>query len=301
MPTQSDSDFTHRTRPLDSATDRPTGAAITTTTSTSTVATPTYAGLVITHPHPYVALVTLDRPSALNVLSDALIQSLNECLNNLLSKPDIHAIVLTGSPRVFSAGADVRELRVLSPSNAIRSDFPSHWSSVLAARRRRCPVIAAVNGIAFGGGCELALMADLIYCSVGARFAMPEVKLGLVPGAGGSQRLARAIGKARAMEMVLTGCEVTGRVAAEWGIAARVFEAEEECVQAAVDTAGAVAGFSPLAVRAAREVVDFSQEVGLREGCENERSVFQGLLAGEDARIGIKAFMEKKEARWVSE
>ena len=264
---------------------------------------PAYSNLVLTYPSPGVAQITLNRPRALNALCSALVHDLNTCLSNLFASPrNVRAIVLTGSSRAFCAGADVRELHNLTADEITKSDFPAEWSRVLfTSTQWRCPVIAAVNGIAFGGGCELALMADLLYCSAGARFALPEVRLGLVPGAGGSQRLAKAVGKARAMEMVLTGCEVGGVQAGQWGIAAKVFEDAEACVDEAVKTAALIAGLSPGAVRAARDVVECSQEVGLREGLKLERGVFQGLCTGVNGQIGMKAFIEKKEAKWVDE
>lgn len=262
-----------------------------------------YSNLLLTYPSPGVAQITLHRPRALNALSFALIHDLNTCLSDLFASPrTVRAIVLTGSPRAFCAGADVRELLNLTAEEITNSDFPAEWSRVLfTSTQRRCPIIAAVNGIAFGGGCELALMADVLYCSAEARFALPEVRLGLMPGAGGTQRLAKAVGKARAMEMVLTGREVGGVLAGQWGIAAKVLDHADECVDEAVKTAALIAGLSPGAVRAAREVVECSQEVGLREGVKLERGMFQDLCTGVNGQLGLKAFVEKKEAKWVEE
>ncbi|KAL8832248.1 MAG: hypothetical protein Q9191_000380 [Dirinaria sp. TL-2023a] len=262
-----------------------------------------YSNLLLTYPSPGVAQITLHRPRALNALSSALIHDLNTCLSDLFASPrTVRAIVLTGSPRAFCAGADVRELLNLTAEEITNSDFPAEWSRVLfTCTQRRCPIIAAVNGIAFGGGCELALMADVLYCSAEARFALPEVRLGLIPGAGGTQRLAKAVGKARAMEMVLTGREVGGVLAGQWGIASKVLDHADECVDEAVKTAALIAGLSPGAVRAAREVVECSQEVGLREGVKLERGVFQDLCASVNGQIGLKAFVERKEAKWVEE
>ena len=148
------------------------------------------------------------------------------------------------------------------------------------------PVIAAVNGVALGGGCELALMTDIIYCSSNATFGQPEIKLGVIPGAGGSQRLTRAVGKSRAMELMLTGRNFSGKEAGEWGVAARVFDSAEECVNGAVDTAGRIAGLSRVAVKAAKEVVNKSQNALLNEGLEFERKVFYGLFDSRDQKIG---------------
>ena len=194
------------------------------------------------------------------------------------------AIVLTGSEKAFAAGADIKEMKDLSFSQAYNTDFIASWSSAIPHIRK--PIIAAVNGVALGGGCELALMTDIIYCSSTATFGQPEIKLGIIPGAGGSQRLTRAVGKSRAMELILTGRNFSGKEAGEWGVAARVFESAEECVNGAVDTAGKIAGLSRVAVKAAKEVVNKSQDAPLREGLEFERKVFHGLFGSRDQKIG---------------
>ncbi len=169
-------------------------------------------------------------------------------------------------------------------SKATNTNFIASWSSTIPNIRK--PIIAAVNGHALGGGCELALMADIIYCSSSAKFGQPEIKLGIIPGAGGSQRLTAAVGKSRAMELILTGKNFTGTQAAEWGVAAKVFETPEECVEGALQTAGTIAGMSRVPVRAAKEVVNKSQEVGLRDGLDYERKVFHGLFGSKDQKIG---------------
>jgi enoyl-CoA hydratase len=172
----------------------------------------------------------------------------------------------------------------LTFSRAYSSDFIEAWSELPS--RVRKPVIAAVNGYALGGGCELALMADIVYCSAAATFGQPEIKLGTIPGAGGSQRLTRAIGKSRAMECILTGETFGGRQAGDWGLAARVFETPDECVDGALKTAEKIAGYSRVAVKAAKEVVNKSQELPLREGVEFERRVFHALFGSKDQKIG---------------
>jgi enoyl-CoA hydratase len=169
-------------------------------------------------------------------------------------------------------------------SKATNTNFIASWSSTIPNIRK--PIIAAVNGHALGGGCELALMADIIYCSSSAKFGQPEIKLGITPGAGGSQRLTAAVGKSRAMELILTGNNFTGTQAAEWGVAAKVFETAEECVEGALQTAVTIAGMSRVSVRAAKEVVNKSQEVGLRDGLDYERKVFHGLFGSKDQKIG---------------
>lgn len=169
-------------------------------------------------------------------------------------------------------------------SEAYNTNFISSWSSTLPLLRT--PLIAAVNGVALGGGCELALMADIIYCSSAATFGQPEIKLGIIPGAGGSQRLTRAIGKSKAMELILTGESFSGTQAAEWGLAAKAFSSSEECVEGALKSAEKIASFSRVAVVAAKETVNKSQEVGLRDGVEYERKVFHSLFGSKDQKIG---------------
>lgn len=208
----------------------------------------------------------------------------------------IGAVVLTGSEKAFAAGADIKEMAGLTFAEAYTGRFIEPWSEL--AGRVRKPVIAAVAGHALGGGCELAMMCDIIYCTTDASFGQPEVRLGTIPGAGGSQRLTRAIGKARAMEMVLTGRSVRGEEAARWGIAARAFPDHAALVQAALDAAQTIAGYSRVAVMAAKEAVNKSQEVGLRDGVEYERRLFHALFSTEDQKIGMQAFVDKKKAEW---
>lgn len=174
----------------------------------------------------------------------------------------------------------------LTFSAAYSNNFIAPWSHL--ANNIRKPVIAAVSGYALGGGCELALMCDIIYCNSTATFGQPEIKLGTIPGAGGSQRLTAAIGKSRAMELILTGKNFSGKEAGEWGVAAKVVEGDdqEELVRVAVETAGTIAGYSRVATVAAKEVVDKSQELSLKEGVEYERRLFHGLFGSKDQKIG---------------
>lgn len=182
------------------------------------------------------------------------------------------------------AGADIKEMKDLTFSEAFNTNFITSWSSTIPGVRT--PLIAAVNGHALGGGCELALMADILYCSSTATFGQPEIKLGIIPGAGGSQRLTRAIGKSRAMELILTGKNFSGVEAGQWGVAARVFDTAEACVQGAIDTASKIASMSGVAVKAAKEVVNKSQDLPLRDGLEYERKVFHSLFGSKDQKIG---------------
>lgn len=175
-------------------------------------------------------------------------------------------------------------MKDLTFSQVYSTNFISSWPATISTIRT--PLIAAVNGVALGGGCELALMTDIIYCSSTATFGQPEIKLGIIPGAGGSQRLTRAIGKSRAMELILTGKNFSGTEAGEWGVAARVFGTSDECVQGALETAERIAAHSKIAVMAAKEVVNKSQEIGLRDGLEYERKVFHSLFGSKDQKIG---------------
>lgn len=173
----------------------------------------------------------------------------------------------------------------LTFSSAYSQNFIAPWSHL--ANSIRTPVIAAVSGYALGGGCELALMCDILYCSTNATFGQPEIKLGVIPGAGGSQRLTAAIGKARAMELILTGKNFTGKEAGEWGVAARVVDGgKDELLDQAVGVAETIAGYSRVATVAAKEVVNKSQELGVREGVEYERRLFHGLFGSNDQKIG---------------
>ena len=190
-------------------------------------------------------------------------------------------------------------MKDLTFSEAYKTDFIEMWSSTIPQNKK--PIISAVNGYALGGGCELAMMADIMYCSVGATFGQPEIKLGTIPGAGGSQRMTKAIGKSRAMELILTGNNLSGKQAGEWGLAAKVFETPQECVDGAIATAEKIAGMSRIAVKAAKEVVNKSQDLGIRDGVEYERRMFHSLFGSKDQKIGMAAFAEKKKPTWSNE
>jgi enoyl-CoA hydratase len=241
--------------------------------------------------------VTLNRPKALNALSTPLIDELNHAVSAFDASPDISAIILTGSQKAFAAGADIKEMAPLTFSEAYTTSFIESWSALTNAKK---PIIAAVSGHALGGGCELALMCDILYCTENANFGQPEIKLGTIPGAGGSQRLTAAIGKARSMELILTGKNFSGKEAGEWGVAARTFGSYEELIEGSLKTAETIAGYSKVAVIAAKEVVNKSQDLGIRDGVEFERRVFHSLFGSEDQKIGMKAFAEKKKPEWTN-
>jgi enoyl-CoA hydratase len=259
----------------------------------------TYEHLLVSSPKPGVGFIQLNRPKALNALCTPLILELNTALRAFQSDTAIGAIVLTGSDRAFAAGADIKEMKDLTFSSAYGADFIENWSDLVTFLKK--PLITAVNGYALGGGCELAMMGDILYAGPKAVFGQPEIKLGVIPGAGGSQRLTKAIGKARAMETILTGDNITAKQAGEWGLVARVFESPEECVDGALATAEKIAGYSQIAVKACKEVVNKSQDLGIREGVEFERRVFHGLFGSKDQKIGMSAFAEKRKAEWTNE
>ena len=242
-----------------------------------------------------VALVTLDRPKVLNALDFALIAELTDALEVLDRNGGCRAIVITGSgERAFAAGADIRELAVQTPASLLGDDEFHRWERI---KRVRTPLIAAVRGFALGGGCELAMTCDLLIAGESAQFGQPEIKLGVMPGAGGTQRLTRAIGKAKAMELVLTGRTMSAREAEAHGLVTRVVP-DEEVVAAGLELAGTIASMPPLAVIAAKEAVNRAEELGLEAGLEFERRSFYLLFASEDQREGMAAFTEKRKPAW---
>ncbi|KAI1800051.1 ClpP/crotonase [Daldinia bambusicola] len=265
----------------------------------SATATRSYEYLLVSEPKPGVGQVTLNRPKALNALSTPLITELNQALGELNSSDSISAIILTGSEKAFAAGADIKEMAPLTFSEAYTKSFIESWSQLTTQVKK--PIIAAVSGHALGGGCELAMMCDILYCTETANLGQPEIKLGTIPGAGGSQRLTRAIGKSRAMELILTGRSVSGAEAAQWGLAARAFPSYEALMEGALKTAATIAGYSRVAVIAAKEAVNKSQDLPLRDGVEYERRVFHSLFGSQDQKIGMKAFAEKKKPEWKHE
>ena len=245
--------------------------------------------------HDGVGLVTIARPEVLNALSFGLVGDIADAFDALDGNPDCRAIVLTGDgERAFAAGADIRELAVQNPTDLAREDPFTHWDRI---RRVRTPIVAAVRGVALGGGCELAMACDLIICGDDARFGQPEIKLGVMPGAGGTQRLTRAIGKARAMDLILTGGTIDAAEALTSGLVSRVVPASET-VPAALDVASVIASMPPVAAMAAKRAVLRAQELPLEAGLELERRDFYLLFASDDQREGMAAFSEKRTPTW---
>jgi enoyl-CoA hydratase len=243
---------------------------------------------------PGVALVTLDRPEALNALSFDLLDELADALADLDTDPTCRAIVLTGSGRAFAAGADIVELSPQTYASLHDGHRFDVWDRLAAVG---LPMIAAVRGVALGGGCELAMTCDMIVAAEDARFGQPEIRLGVMPGAGGTQRLTRAIGKARAMEMILTGEPIDARLALSLGLVNRVVPAEAT-VDAALELAARIATMPPLAVRAAKAAVRGAHEDALKGGLAAERDTFFRLFDTADQTEGMTAFTEKRNPTW---
>ena len=241
---------------------------------------------------PPVTVITLNRPSVLNALSPALVEELNDALAEAESSPEIRAVVLTGGPRVFAAGADIGDMAERSPVEQLVRDQTGRWRGLVALTK---PLVAAVNGYALGGGCEVALMCDLIVAGDSARFGQPEINLGIIPGAGGTQRWPRTVGKQVAMEVVLTGAPIGARRAYELGLVNKVVPAEMT-IPIAKRLARQLAEKAPLAVRMAKEAVNKALETPLSEGLAGERRSFYFLFATEDQKEGMRAFLEKRKA-----
>jgi len=242
-----------------------------------------------------VALVTLDRPEVLNALSFDLLDELAAVLDRLDADPDCRAIVLTGSgSRAFAAGADIRELARQTPVSLLVEDRFAVWDRIGAIRT---PLIAAVRGFALGGGCELAMSCDIIVAAEDASFGQPEINLGVMPGAGGTQRMTRAIGKARAMDLILTGRTIGAVEAERIGLVSRVVDPEETLGEA-IELASRIAGQAPVAVLAAKEAIKQAGELPLSAGLQHERRAFYLLFASEDQGEGMAAFVEKRPPQW---
>ncbi|MCK0196449.1 enoyl-CoA hydratase [Ancylobacter sp. 6x-1] len=244
-----------------------------------------------------VGVVTLHRPKALNALNSQLIEELNRALDALEADPGIGCIVLAGSERAFAAGADVKEMQFLTFPATYRDDFITSWERLSRCRK---PVIAAVAGYALGGGCEMAMMCDIILAADTARFGQPEIQLGIMPGAGGSQRLTRAVGKAKAMEMCLTGRTMDAAEAERAGLVARVVPAADLMAEA-MKTADRIADMPLAAAMMVKESVNRAFETTLAEGIRFERRLFQALFATADQKEGMGAFVEKRQPGFARE
>ncbi|MEO5866275.1 MAG: enoyl-CoA hydratase [Sphingomonas sp.] len=242
-----------------------------------------------------VTLVTLNRPQALNALNNQVLGELIAAMQAFDADPSQGCAVLTGSEKAFAAGADIKEMQAQSFGEMYGGDYFAGWE--LFTRTRK-PIIAAVAGFALGGGCELAMMCDFILAADTAKFGQPEIKLGVAPGMGGSQRLTRAVGKAKSMEMCLTGRMMDAEEAERAGLVSRIVPAAD-LLDEAMKTATAIAGMAPLAVKANKEMVNAAFETGLGQGIQFERRLFHGLFGTDDQKEGMTAFVEKRPGKWV--
>ena len=249
------------------------------------------AEMILVETHGAVGLIRLNRPAARNALCDQLMRELGLQLRAFDADAAIRAIVITGSEKAFAAGADIKEMQPRRYPAVAMDDFIAEWETV---SQIRTPVIAAVAGYALGGGCELAMMCDIILAADTARFGQPEINLGVIPGAGGTQRLTRAVGKAKAMEMILTGRMMDAEEAERASLVARVVPAER-LIEEALALAARIAELSPVAVTAAKQAVNRAFETMLAEGVRVERTLFHPLFGTNDQIEGMAAFVEKRK------
>eukprot|EP00635_Sarcinochrysidales_sp_CCMP3193_P003413 CAMPEP_0118889192 /NCGR_PEP_ID=MMETSP1166-20130328/235_1 /TAXON_ID=1104430 /ORGANISM="Chrysoreinhardia sp, Strain CCMP3193" /LENGTH=262 /DNA_ID=CAMNT_0006827779 /DNA_START=151 /DNA_END=939 /DNA_ORIENTATION=- len=236
-----------------------------------------------------VGVITLNRPKALNALSSPLMAEVNGALRAFDKDPGVGAMVLTGSERAFAAGADIKEMADMTFPETYSQDMLGDWADLTKIKK---PIIAAVNGFALGGGCELAMMCDLIIAGPKAKFGQPEIGLGIIPGAGGTQRLVRSVGKSLAMEMCLTARQISAEEAQQAGLVAKVVD---DPVDEAVDVATKIASYSQPAVAMCKESVNAAYDLSLNEGVRLERRLFLSLFATEDQKEGMAAFKEKRD------
>lgn len=249
---------------------------------------------ILVETHQRAGLIRLNRPKALNALNTALMRELVSAAEAFDASPDIGAIVVTGSDRAFAAGADIKEMADATAVEMLLADNIGVWDRLTSIRK---PVIAAVSGWALGGGCELAMLCDMIVASETATFGQPEINIGVIPGAGGTQRLTRAVGKSLAMEIVLGERQLKAADALHYGLVSRVVPVERY-LDEALEMANNIAGRAPLAVRLGKEAVNTAFDTLLVQGIAAERRAFYFLFASDDQREGMKAFVEKRDANW---
>ncbi|KAL5290184.1 ECHS1 family protein [Megaselia abdita] len=244
-----------------------------------------------------VALITLDRPKALNALCNGLMKELSDTINNYEKDEGVAAIVITGSEKAFAAGADIKEMQPNTYAKCILGNFLNDWTRVAHCQK---PIIAAVNGYALGGGCELAMMCDIIYAGEKAKFGQPEIALGTIPGAGGTQRLTRVVGKSKAMEMCLTGNMISADEAEKMGLVSKVFPSDQ-LVSEAVKLGEKIGTHSQLIVQLCKESVNTAYETTLQEGLKYERRTFHATFSTADRKEGMNAFAEKRKPDFKNE
>jgi enoyl-CoA hydratase len=250
---------------------------------------------ILTERHGAVTLVRLNRPQALNALNSQVLGELIRAFAAYDADPEQRCLVLTGSEKAFAAGADIKEMQRQGFADMYGGNFFAGWEKVTATRK---PWFAAVGGYALGGGCEVAMMADFILAADNARFGQPEIKLGVGPGMGGSQRLTRAVGKAKAMDMCLTGRMMDAAEAERAGLVSRIVPAAS-LIDEALKLAAEIAAMPPLAAIAVKEMVNAAFETGLAQGITFERRLFHGLFGTEDQKEGMTAFVEKRPGNWT--
>jgi len=258
--------------------------------STSSSEHGSYENIVVEKLEGRVALIRLNRPKALNALCTPLVEELNAATHKLDMDPECGCIVVTGMDKAFAAGADIKEMQHKEYVPAYTSNMFANWANI---SKIQTPTIAAVNGFALGGGCELAMLCDIIVAGDKAKFGQPEIKLGTIPGCGGTQRLIRAVGKSKAMELVLTGGMMDAQEAEAKGLVARVYPADE-LVDGALKMARQIASYSKPIVQMAKEAVNVSYEMSLEEGLRFERRIFHSTFSTEDRLEGMTAFVEKR-------
>lgn len=249
---------------------------------------------ILTEVHNRAGLVIINRPQALNALNSTLMREMVEALSAFDADPAVGAMVITGSKRAFAAGADIEEMSHASAIDMLTTDLIGSWDAIVTMRK---PIIAAVSGYALGGGCELSMMCDMIVASETAVFGQPEVNLGVIPGAGGTQRLVRAVGKALAMEIILNDRRLTAQEAYQFGLVNRVCQADTY-LEEALKLANEIAERAPIAIRLAKESINKAFEMTLQEGLVFERRNFYYLFATDDQKEGMDAFLNKRPANW---
>lgn len=245
-----------------------------------------------------VAQATLHRPDALNALNSQLMAELADALDGYEADPSVGCIVITGSAKAFAAGADIKEMAAKTfPATYVNDFISGPWERVASCKK---PIIAAVSGYALGGGCELAMMCDTIICTENAKFGQPEITLGILPGIGGTQRLVRAIGKAKAMDMILTGRMIDAEEAERCGLVSRIVSADDLLLDEALEMARKIAALSGPSVMMAKEAINRAFEVSLSEGVRFERRLFQSVFATQDQKEGMAAFIEKRKPKFTN-
>jgi enoyl-CoA hydratase len=249
---------------------------------------------ILTETHGKVGIIRINRPQALNALSNAVKEEVSAALDGFEADAGIGAIIITGSEKAFAAGADIKEMADKNFIDVFLSDYAAGWDRVAQARK---PIVAAVAGFALGGGCELAMQCDLIIAADNAKFGQPEIKLGVIPGIGGTQRLTRAVGKAKAMDLILTGRMMDAAEAERSGLVARVVPLAN-LMDEAMKVAETIASMSLPSVLLAKEAINRAFEGTLAEGVRFERRVFHALFATEDQKEGMAAFVEKRPAKF---